>query len=285
MNEDGTPIESVDQAPDNTNDNVAESTTSEEVAKILHLPQAPKVEEKQDIEDTSGDEVENKPNDTEDKPAIPPVVETPDKPVDTQPTAQDAPTFELKVADANGEEFIIKPDDNLESVLENFEPKSNGQVFAILEQVRELKSQKAQYDKEQSDKIAETEKSNKMAAIQEGWEKEIQSLQGEKRLEITTDGKPSERVNKVFSYMAEENDKRIKEGRPLIQSFEDALDKLELKETKDAQAQKAKDDKELAKKRGSIVGGSSAPATNGLPVYKGGARTANEAIARMGLIK
>lgn len=293
MNEDGTPIESEDVSTDNISaENGGVTTTPDEVADILHLPkQTVESEDEEDKEDESeesegdnesdGDKEEE--SDETDKPdeQIEDKADTSDKSDDNQ----DVPTFTLEVEDSLGEKFVLKPGDDLEEVLKDFEPKSNGQIFAILDKLNDLKIQKEAFDKEQAVKAQESETNQRMEAIQTGWNNEIKALQGAKRLEVTTDGKPSERVNEVFAYMGEENAKRAEDGRPLIQSFEDALDKLELKETKEAAAEKAKEEKELNRKKGGMVGGSSAPNTNSTPVYKGGARNSNEALRAMGILK
>jgi len=269
------------------------TTTPEEVAELLHLDKPAKAPEK-----TEENEEESE-NETEEQKTAREAQEASDKvesdkveadriskeAEDKKPTEQtDTPKFDLEVEDANGVKFNLKPGDDLETVLKDFEPKSNGQIFAILEKLNDLKSEKAKYDAEQSTKAQEAEHSERLVKIQSGWDSEIKSLQGQKRLELDTNGK-SERVDKVFDFMREENDKRIKDGRPLIQSFEDALDKMELRETKEEASKKAKEEKELARKKGSLVGGSSSPASSGAPVYKGGARNANEAARMLGLLK
>lgn len=283
--ENDAPIEDVEVSTENISaEDGGVTTTPEEVEVLLGLKPMGKVE-------TTPEEEEDDEPEAPSTPDAPDAGPTPDAPKDPEiaPDAPsepdvDIPTFELEVEDVNGEKFTLKPGDDLEEVLKDFEPKSNGQIFAVLEKLGELKSQKAAFEQEQATKAEESEKAEQLATIQSGWDKEIESLQGAKRLEVTTDGK-NERVDAVFKYMNEENDKRIEDGRPLIRSFEDALDKLELIETKTAAAEKAKEEKELARKRGSLVGGSSAPATSGAPVYKGGARNANDAMRQMGILK
>lgn len=289
MNPDGTPIESEEVSTENIKaEDGGVTTTPEEVAELLNLKAPGKTEESDDEEeseetdDTNDTDNNNEDTDTtEDEEDID--VDT-DKDDIKDTDGDEAPTFELEVEDVNGEKFTLKPGDDLETVLKDFEPKNNGQIFAILDKLHELKSQKAEYDKAQAEQAEEAQRAANVAEIQKGWDSEIKSLQGAKRLEVTTDGK-SERVDQVFKYMNEENDKRIKDGRPLIRSFEDALDKLELKETKETAANKAKEEKELTRKKGAMVGGSSAPATSGAPVYKGGARNSNEALRAMGILK
>lgn len=197
----------------------------------------------------------------------------------------DEKQFALEVEDANGKKFTLKPGDDLENALADFEPKSNGQIMKILDDFRKLGDEKAKYDADQETQAAEAEKQQKITNIRSGWDKEIERLQGDKRLPVEADGKVSERVKEVFNFMTAENEKRIAEGRPLLESFEDALDKIELKESKDSAIQKDKEEKELARKRGAIVGGSSAPASSGTSNYtRGSARTATEALRVQGIL-
>lgn len=289
MNEDGTPIEE-NPADEPSTANIpasegGETTTPEEVAELLHLEKpAPAEEEQEDEEDSEEPETPEEPEEPEtpENPETPP---TPEKPEPTPETPEEAPTFELEVEDVNGEKFTLKPGDKLEDVLKDFEPKSNGQIFQIIDDLHQLRADKEKYDADAKVKAEEEAHATALKEINDSWDKEIEALQGSKRIPVTTDGKRSERVDEVFKFMGEENDKRAEDGRPFIRSFEDALDKLELKESKEAAAKKDKEEKELAKKKGAMVGGSSAPATSGAPVYKGGARNANEAIRSMGLIK
>lgn len=283
MNEDGTPIETQEPSTDNIpTSEGGETTTPEEVAELLHLDKPAPIEE----EEPEVPEEPETPEETE-QPEAPDKPETQgaEKPTPTTDEAPEVPAFELVVEDTNGDKFTLKPGDNLEEVLKEFEPKSNGQIFKIIDDLQQLRADKAKYDTEQETKAAEDAHAAALKEINDSWDKEIETLQGSKRIPVTSDGSRPERVDEVFKFMGEENDKRADDGRPLLRSFEDALDKLELRESKEAESKKAKEEKDLTRKRGGLVGGSSAPATSGAPVYKGGARNANEAIRAMGLIK
>lgn len=282
------------EVPDTSTDNIpadqgGETTSPEEVAELLNLP--PQQTSTNDDEDEDPDD-SDKGDDDPDAPETPPEPkDTPPAPKEEEKKPEEKPetppeekVFALEVEDVNGEKFTLKPGDDLEEALKEFEPKNNGQIFKIIDDLQQLRADEKQYKEDQETQAAETAKNEKIAEIQSGWEKEIEALQGSKRVPTTVDGQDNERVNQVFQYMNEENEKRMDDGRPLLNSFEDALDKLELKETKETQAKKDKEEKELAKKKGSLVGGSSAPASSGTPVYKGGARNANEALRQQGLI-
>lgn len=302
MNEDGTPIveqEANIEEPSTENISAADGgvgTTPDEVAELLNLPKPEKVEEEEEIDEDAeaakaAEEAEAKEQaaKTEQEKAAADAKKAEDeaaKKTTTETAAnEDVPTFELEVEDANGEKVTLKPGDKLEDVLKDFEPKNNGQIFQIIDDLHQLRAEKEKYDADAKVKAEEEAHTTALQEINDGWNKEIEALQGDKRIPVTTDDKHSERVDEVFKFMGEENAKREEDGRPFIRSFEDALDKLELRESKEAEAKKAKEEKELTKKKGAMVGGSSAPATSGAPVYKGGARNANEAIRHMGLLK
>jgi hypothetical protein len=196
----------------------------------------------------------------------------------------EAPTFTIEVEDANGKKFTVGPDDNLEEALADFEPKNNGQVLQLMRDLDRLGNERKSFEESETERVAQEENQKVITGLHETWDKEVQKLQGEKRLPL--DGKIEDRKGEVFSYMMEENAIRDKEGRPLLQSFEDALDKLELKEAKEAKVNEAKEEKERNKQRGALVGGSGAPATPSAAVYRpGSARNANEALRDAGLLK
>jgi len=301
MNPDGTPI--VEQEPnleEPSTENISAAdggvgTTPDEVAELLNLPKPAVAADDEEVDEEAKAEAEKAEalKAEEAKAAEDAKLESDrlekEKADEAAKLAAagdaDAPTFTLEIEDVNGEKITLNPDDDLEQALKDFEPKNNGQIFKILDDIHKLREDKAAYDQKQTADAAEAEKAEALSKINEGWDNEIKALQGDKRIPVSSDGKEDPRVKEVFDFMGKINDEREKDGRPPIRSFEDALDKLELQESKDAKIQKEKDEKDLAKKRGSVVGGSSAPATSGAPTYKGGARNANEAIRSLGLIK
>lgn len=291
MNEEGTPIESTEPEEVSTENISAEdggvTTTPEEVAELLHLkPQTAATDEDAEEEDGSDDDAEEADSEADDAeaPDTPPAKADKEEADEAPEAPTDAPSFDLEVEDANGEKIVIKPGDDLEKVLADFEPKNNGQIFKILQDLGKKEQEQAKYNEAQEETAAETEKAAKVAEIRKSWDNEIASMQGSKRIPVTVEGKSNDRVEAVFKFMNEENTKRLEDGRPLLQSFEDTLDKLELQESRAEAATKAKEEKELAKKRGGLVGGSSAPASSGGAAYKGGARNANEALRAMGVL-
>lgn len=291
MNEDDTTA-AADTSVNNDNINSEEgSVTPDEVASVLNLPKAEATEDESEQEteegktedteeDTDGGDTSDGDDTESDKTAE---SQNKDSAEDKQEETAEAPTFTIEIEDANGKKFTVSPDDNLEDVLAEFEPKNNGQVLQLMRDLDRLSGEKSTYESQQAEAASEAERQELVTSIQKGWDDEITRLQGEKRLPL--DAKIDDRKQEVFKFMAEENEKREAENRPLLQSFEDALDKLELREEKEAKAQAAKDEKELNKRRGSLVGGSSAPATSGGKAYQpGSARNADEALRAAGLL-
>jgi hypothetical protein len=194
-----------------------------------------------------------------------------------------AKEFSFKVVDKNGKEFTVNAGDNIDDVLAEFELKSSTQAMSILRQLDKIEAEKANYEKDQQEETANTERAAVIESLQKTWADELKDLQAQKRIPAGTD---NDRINEVYKFMAAENTKRIDQGRPTIQSFEDALDKLENQETRAKAVEADKVAKEEARANGGKVGGSSAPAANATPVYRANsARNANEAIRALGLLK
>lgn len=269
------------------------SVTADEIADVLHLPknEAP-AEEVDDapVNDKPADPVDDSTNteqdagatDTAAKPAE--VPKGPAEPAETP--AAETPDFSFTVEGADGNTYKISPDATMEQVLAEWEPKNNGQIIDVLEQLRTAKESQKNYESEQATAQEETARNERIAAIQDGWANEAKALVADGRLENSTDLMNSDRVKEVFAYMKEENDKRAADGRPQIGSLEDAFDKLELKEQREA----AKADKDTARTRarqnGSLVGGRSAPAPGtGAAYVAGSARTADQALRQAGLLR
>lgn len=248
--------------------------SADEVAQVMGLPKAQP--------ETPAEEVE-----TPEEPETPEVPEVeipaaPETPAVVTETPE-APAFSLQVEDLNGEVLTLNVGDDIEKVLENFEPKNNGQVFKLMHDFMRLEDQKTAWENQQAEATTEAERAELVSTIQAGFDSEIHKLQGEKRLPL--DGKIEERKSEIFKFMSDENERRSQDGRPLIQSFEDALDKIELQEKKTAEKETAKQAKEQTRRVGGMVGGSSAPASGAGHTYvAGSARNANDALRIAGLI-
>lgn len=274
-------------------DDKGEGTTPEEVKSVLKnsgmdLPDEPKPADPAD-DDEEGDDPDKPAAGADDaKPVDEPAddEEVPDKPAKPTAPADDTNAedkYSFQVEDANGVTFKISADANIEDVLAEFQPKNNGQIIAVLDQLRDVKAQKATDDAKAAEDIAKAERTERATEIRTGWDAEAKALQGSKRIPEGADGET--RINEVFKFMADENTKRIDANQPTLNSFEDALDKLENKEARDAKDKADKADKIKARENGGKVGGSSAAASSGPPIYKAGsARNSNEALRSMGLL-
>lgn len=266
-----------------------EGTTPEEVAKIMNLPSKPEAvadEEEGDdpdapvdkTEEDDGEEESEESDESEEE-----EVESPAKPVVAELSASDDDKYSLTVEDANGVSFKIPVGAKMEDIMAEFEPKNNGQILDILNQLQKLEAQKSADEQTAEAESAKAAQAQKVSDIRAGWEAESKDLQASKRIPAGDDG--DKRIADVYKFMNEQNDSRIKAGKPTLNSFEDALDKLEATESRDKVVADAKAAKEEARKNGSLVGGSSAPATGPTKAYSAGsARNANEAIKNMGLV-
>jgi hypothetical protein len=261
-------------------DEGGEGATEAEIAAALKssgIDLKPEAPAEVEPEEEAPEEVEEETPPPPPAPAEPAAKATPPAPV-----SADTPDFSFTVKDANDVSFKVSPEDSIEDVLADFDPKNNGQIIAVLEQLREAKEAKKAYEDNQTKETAAAETQARIQSIQDGWDAEVKNLQAEKRIP-TKDA--DARISEVYKFMGEINDARIKAGSATVNSFEDALDKLEAKEARDAKVAQDKADKETARKNGGLVGGSSAPASSGTPVYKANsARNANQAIRSLGLL-
>jgi hypothetical protein len=276
-------------------------TTPAEVAEILHLDVPAATDENNENNDDEADESdkdkeevaaeddENEEKAVTDKPptTVPPAAKTAattDKTDKTEAVATDTPDFSMQVEDANGVTYKIAAGDNLDEVLANFEPKNNGQIMQILKDLGGLEAKQAEYQVAQEKQVEADRLAESIEHMQTTWQQEIAGLQGEGRIDKTAEGSSNARIDAVYAHMSEVNAARIAADKPPLNSFEDALNSLEIKEAKAAKEQAAKDAKDTSRANGGLVGGSSAPASSGQPQYTGGARTAAEALKMMKML-
>lgn len=176
-----------------------------------------------------------------------------------------------------------------DSIPDNARFKSDKQLYEVLEAQQEMRVIRDQRNKEFEAKTKEAEKvtndaANKQATL-DGWDAEIADLIEDGQI-IAPKVKPGDDgfledpstklVDQVFKFMTTENDKRLKDGKRPIQSFETAFNKFNRLNEDKAKEEKEKEDAELAKKRGSLVGGGSSSTAPSTPpkVYRAGsART------------
>jgi hypothetical protein len=200
-----------------------------------------------------------------------------DKESDRTPTESG---LKLEITDKNGKTFTLKPGDDIDTVLAEFDPKNTAQVMSVLRQFDQMEQKQTAWDAEQAENRATAEQAKTNQATLSAWDAEITSLQGEDRI-----GKPAakpgtpefvndpavKRVDQVFKFMMAENARRAEAKNPnLITSFADALDKLELQEIRTKQAQDKKDEVETAKQKSALIGGRPSGGGNAAPVYRPG---------------
>lgn len=182
----------------------------------------------------------------------------------------------IEVEDANGVTHKIS---KIEDLPEDFEPKSNRQGLEILSQLSKLETQMAEREVQQA-RAAETKAVKDAETAQyKSWDNEVNELIKQGRLEKAAlpandpkfaDDPSVKRMDEVFGFMNKINTERAKAGNPnLITSFEDALDKLEASEAKTKAENDKKRETDTAKRKASLIGGSSSSGASDF-VYRSG---------------
>lgn len=274
------------------------SVTPEDVAKAMGLP-TPAAKEPEE-----GDDNGDKPDDNEgddagvagagneddatgadesgtpaDEPAGKPETDEGaegDKPADT--ADPDAPDFSITVEDIDGVSYKIE---SLADLPEDFKAQNDRQALEILDQLRDARDERRAYEADQAEKTETAARDARVAEITAAWDSEFDDLAADKLVQPGD----TERKQQIIAYIGEQNTKRSENGRPLIASLTDAYYGLKAQEDRAAAEKAAKDAKDTARRNGSMVGGSSAPATAAAPVYKpGSARNSDQALRRLGLL-
>lgn len=211
--------------------------------------------------DETTEEADSQPDDSADQTADQPAVDGPS----------------ISVTDINGKEYKIT---KIEDLPEDFTPKNNRQVIEILNNLQRLETETVRAAADAQAKQQEAEAQAQQQAQLKSWDSEIDQLQREGRLDKPKaapgsdgfmDDTAVKKVDAVFKFMADTNSARQTAGNPnLIRSFEDALDKYELAESKKAAVEADKAETQAAKKNSSLIGGSSSGGGEGAPVYRAG---------------
>lgn len=192
----------------------------------------------------------------------------------------------VEVEDSEGKsvKLTYDPTNPASFLPDNFTFKDDKQLFEILD----AKAEMANLYKERSDKFEtdqETKTTQEQAAAQEketlaSWDAEIKDLIDAGMLEAPK-SKPEDKtwlqdpavqkIDEVFKYMKAENDKRLTDGKAPIKSFGTAFNLYSHDAQVKADAEKEKKEAEITKKRGAMVGGSSAASAGGeAPIYRRG---------------
>lgn len=180
----------------------------------------------------------------------PPAPEPEAQPEPAQPEPEPAPAPEPE-PEINLDEFKV------EDLPDDYEPKSWKEAIAIAED-RAIKRMKA----EEAQKVVakrEEDKANDAALkeVQAAYDAEITQLTQSDRLPKDQEGN-MKRQEEVWAFMNAENQRRHAAGSKFfINSFEDALERLELREMKAAAAARENQEAEDRKTRGGMIAGGS----------------------------
>lgn len=230
------------------------------------------------------DQAATPPRETPAAPPVPPPTEaTPEE----TPAALDTSDLWIEVPNSDGKQVKLTLDGGIP---EDFMFKDDKQLFEVLEAFNEMKQlradREATIEDEQTKRAAAITENERQQSVMDGWTQEIQELvdaayipaakaqpangTAYTQAEIAAD--PGLKLtSEVFTFMKDENAKRLAAGKSPLQSFGTAFSLYQKQSTAAADEAKAKADAALAKKRGAIVGGSSAPAGGGKGyVYKRG---------------
>lgn len=191
----------------------------------------------------------------------------PEEPPTPEPTPPATPSDEdlfVEIEDANGVTHKIS---RIEDLPDDFEPKNNRQALEILQATQNLDAERTRRESDAATAAEEKLVKNMQTAQFKSWDAEIAELAKTDRVDI----KDTDQLNDVFGYMNEINKMRQKAGNPnLITSFEDALDKYEVKQAADKAEEEKKNGNAAAKIKTAVIGKSSAAAGADHYVYRAG---------------
>lgn len=222
----------------------------------------------------SGDDKKPLGNDGDGKPAKA-EQETHEAPAKTEPEEPAAPeavdTSDLwiEIEDSEGKSHKIGVGDSLP---DDFAFKNDAQLAEYLEARREMRDTLKDRNTEIEESKAAQQSKDSEAAQVASWDTEIQDLIGAGLIEApkTKPGDkdfmqdPSvQKIDAIFKFMASENTKRANDGKPKIISFGTAYTLWSNDKAKIEAEEKLKKDNEIAKQRGSLVGGSSSSSSGG----------------------
>lgn len=222
-------------------------------------------------------------------PVVTPEPEAPAPAAAPEPAAQlDTSDLWISVKNADGNDVTLKLDDGIP---EDFMFKDDKQLFEVLDSFQEMKQlradRQAAIDKQLADQEAASASERSTQTILEGWNNEMAQLEEagflSKPKDAPADGKmytaaetaadPAlQERDAIWTFMKATNEQRAKENKPPIMSFTTAYTLYNKDKTSSADAAALKQENDLAKKKGGVVGGTSAPAGGGTKgyVYKRG---------------
>lgn len=229
--------------------------------------------------------------------AVPPPVPTPEaKPQPAPELAPEPPTeiptldtsdLWLEVKDTNGDTVRLFLDDG---VPDDFLFTNDKQLYEVLDAFQEMKQlrreREADIEKAVTERNASETEQKTQQQTMDGWANEIQDLVDAGLIDKSDKG-PADGKNytqaeiaadpglkttaAVFDYMKAENAKRQTSGKPPLTSFTAAFTLYKKDSDSSAEVEALKQKNLIAKQRGAIVGGTSAPTSSDKPyVYKRG---------------
>lgn len=204
---------------------------------------------------------------------VEPEVEEEEPVVAPEPATPSDEDLFIEVEDADGVTHKIS---KIEDLPEDFSPKNNRQILEIVTQLTKLDAQLNEREATRARDALAAEQSKAQQEQFDAWDKEITELIKQKRV---TSG-DTETTNKVLEFMTKVNTDRAKAGNPnLIYSFEDALDKYEAVQAKEAANDKQKQENDRAKAKASLIGGGNSTGAGSSSVYvSGSARSMDDIV-------
>ncbi len=179
--------------------------------------------------------------------------------------------------------LVYDPENPSSFVPDDFTFKSDKQLSEILEAKFEMANLYKDRKTEIDSKLAEKTQAETAIKTQEkqlaAWDDEIADLIESGVLEAPKvkpddpkfkEDPTAQKLDAVFKYLAETNSKRAEEGKTPIRSFGTAFSMFEKVEAEKAAEEAKKLDNENAKKKASLIGGSSASGGTEVAAYKPG---------------
>lgn len=223
---------------------------------------------------------------TPESPKNPPAAPAAEQPKPETPkpeTTAEVQTLTLEIEDADGKKFTLKPGDNLDQVLAEFNPKSNGQIFQILNDFQKLEAKQETLNAEQQTKVQQEAEQRRAAEREQevltGWNNEVAGLQelGDLKVPKAQPGTPewdkdpaAQRIDAVYNYMAKQNTERAAENKPPITSYTQAFYMMQKAEAEAKAKDEAAQENAEAKAKAALIGGASSPASGTPEVYVAG---------------
>lgn len=293
MDNDSSPAQdpAVPAAPaDNPNDLATDLTEEQEQAFVDETlgidaksaepespPEEPKAPESPEEPVSTESETPKEPDTPE------PAPEEPKTPADI--SGPDASDLWIEVQNSEGKsvKLVYDPSDPGSFLPDDFTFKNDKHLYDVLEAKGEMatlyKERVGEYESEVEERETKENEAKSQAEQSAAWDAEIQDLVDGGFLEEPK-AKPTDKnfledptvqkIDSVFKFMKEQNTARLEDGRPLLRSFGTAFNLYNKGQEAAAVETKKKQENDMAKARGSLVGGTSAASGSEPALYKRG---------------